>query len=63
MDEIKKLYTVKELAHILNVNKKYIYILCRRGEIPYIDISTGKNPIYRFDLEKVLEDFKKRNEK
>lgn len=56
-----KLYTAREIAQILNVNKKYVYILCRRKEIPYKDISIGKNPIYRFEIEKVLDYLEKKN--
>lgn len=27
--------------------------MCRRGNIPYFDVGTGKNREYRFDLEEV----------
>lgn len=49
----QKLYTVNQLVEILQITKNHIYIMCRRGDIPYINIGRGKNRIYRFDVEKV----------
>lgn len=53
----EKLYTLKEISAILQLNPNHLYIMCRRGQIPYINIGDGKNRRYRFDLQKVKESF------
>lgn len=54
-----KLYTVKQLAEILQVTADYVYLMTRRREIPYIDISRGKKKVYRFDLNSVMKSIEK----
>lgn len=56
----KKLYTATQLAEILQLTRNYIYILCRRGEIPYIDVGIGRNREYRFDFDEVKKSLLKR---
>lgn len=56
-----KLYTVKQIAEILQVTADYVYLMSRRGEIPYIDISRGKKKVYRFDLNAVMKSIEKQN--
>lgn len=52
-EKLYKLYTLKQLAEILQLSKSHLYAMCRRREIPYIDVAKGKNREYRFDLEEV----------
>lgn len=57
----EKLYTIKQLAQILQLNLNHLYILCRKGLIPYINVGVGKNKEYRFDLEDVKNKFKEKS--
>lgn len=66
INEIPKLYTAKQIAEILNVRPYHVYLLCRIGDIPYINIapSTARYPTYRFKLNEIIEwwESKKKNE-
>lgn len=55
----EKLYTMSQLAEILQLTKNHLYILCRRGDIPYINVGFGKNKEYRFDLDEVKNKLKR----
>lgn len=59
-DNTEKLYTLIQLAEILQLSKNHLYIMCRRGDIPYIDVGVGKNREYRFDLDAVKNKLAKR---
>ena len=52
-EKLYKLYTLKQLAEILQLSKSHLYAMCRRRAIPYIDVSKGRNREYRFDIEEV----------
>lgn len=52
-EKLHKLYTLKQLAEILQLTKGHLYNMCRSGDIPYINVGKGKNKEYRFDLEEV----------
>lgn len=59
----EKLYTIRQLAEILQLSQNHLYIMCRRGEIPYIDVGVGKNREYRFVLDDVKNKLKERDRK
>jgi hypothetical protein len=59
----EKLYTANQIAETLQLNVQYIYLLCRRGDIPFINISLGNKPVYRFDLKKVIEKMQNKSNK
>ena len=48
----KQLYTVAEVANILNVTKEAVYYMIKRGEIPTIKLGTMK--IRAIDLDNLL---------
>lgn len=59
----EKLYTLRQLAEILQLSQNHLYIMCRRGDIPYIDVGVGKNREYRFDLAAVKNKLQERDRK
>lgn len=59
----EKLYTLKQLAEILQLTKGHLYNMCRMGGIPYINVGKGKNKEYRFDLEEVKRFLYKRDKR
>jgi hypothetical protein len=58
----EKLYTIRQLAEILQLNQNHLYIMCRRGDLPYINVGVGKNRVYRFDLQAVKNKLQKRGD-
>lgn len=50
-----KLLTARELADYLGKSKGAIYVMCYRGQLPYVKIGTGKNGAIRFDIEKIQQ--------
>lgn len=56
----EKLYTIRQLAEILQLSQNHLYIMCRRGDLPYMDVGVGKNREYRFDLAAVKNKLQKR---
>lgn len=59
MTELKKFYTVKELAEMLQVTDMTIYRLVRRGKLPCYNIGRAKR-FRRDDVETFLEDCRTR---
>lgn len=59
----QKLLTTEQLAEILQVEVRYLYLLCKRGEIPHINIAphSSKRPMYRFELDAVLSHWRKKD--
>lgn len=56
----EKLYTVKQIAEILQVQPNYIYLMCRLNQIPHINLAPvgSIRPMYRFNLNEVLNHWK-----
>lgn len=56
----QQLYTVKQIAEILQVKPNYIYLLCRLNQIPHINLAPlgSQRPMYRFNLQDVLNHWK-----
>jgi len=50
---MKRLLKIKELEEYIGMHRNQVYRLVEERKIPYINISRGDKPIYRFDIKQI----------